>query len=58
MKKRKKRELDGIDREILRVLYKRKNLVSSAIARYVGLSASAIFPRLENLKDKGIIRNK
>lgn len=58
MKKRKKRELDGIDREILRVLYKREGLVSSAIATHVGLSPSAIFPRLVNLEERGIIKKK
>lgn len=56
MKRRKKKELDGIDREILRALYKRECLVSSAIANYVGMSSSAIFPRLENLKERGIIK--
>jgi len=56
MKKRKKIILDGIDREILRVLYSRKPLPSSQIAKFVGLSAPAIFPRLNNLKSKGIIK--
>jgi len=56
MQKRKKRHLDGIDREILRCLYKRGSLVSSEIAMLVGLSSSAIGPRLNNLKDQGIIR--
>ncbi len=55
MKERKKRELDGIDREVLRVLYKNGELVSSRIAGLVGLSPAAIFPRLKNLEKKGII---
>jgi hypothetical protein len=56
MKKRKKKILDGIDREILRVLYSRRPLASRQIARYVGLSAPAIFPRLNHLKSQGIIK--
>ena len=56
MQKRKKRELDGIDREILRLLYGYSPLVSSKIAKCVGLSASAIAPRLNSLKEQGIIK--
>jgi predicted transcriptional regulator len=56
MKKRKKKILDGIDREILRVLYARKSLASRKIAKYVGLSTPAIFPRLDHLKSEGIIK--
>lgn len=56
MQIRKKKILDGIDREILRVLYSRRNQVSSQIAKSVGLSTSAIFPRLYNLESKGIIK--
>lgn len=56
MQKRKKKELDGIDKEILRLLYYQGPLVSSAIGKLVGLSPTAIAPRLENLKEKGIIR--
>lgn len=56
MQKRKKKELDGIDREILRAIYKRGSLVSRKIAEFVGLSPAAIAPRLFNLKDLGIIR--
>lgn len=56
MKKRKKKILDGIDREILRVLYSRRPLASRQIAKYVGLSTPAIFPRLNNLKIQGIIK--
>jgi len=57
MKKRKKKNLDGIDREILRALYREGALVSSAIAKRVGLTASAITPRLVHLKDLGILRH-
>ncbi len=56
MKKRKKKTLDGIDREILRVLYYRRPLASRQIAKYIGLSTPAIFPRLNNLRLKGIIK--
>jgi DNA-binding Lrp family transcriptional regulator len=58
MKIRKKKTLDGIDKEILRNLYKRKNMVSRQIAISVGLSAPAITPRLWNLKNKGLIKNE
>lgn len=57
VQKRKKKDLDGIDREILRLLYYDGPLVSSKIGHLVGLSASAIAPRLENLREKGIIRH-
>ncbi len=56
MQVRKKRVLDGIDREILRALYKEGSLVSRQIAKSVGLSSSAITPRLNNLRKKGIIK--
>ena len=56
MKLRKKEVLDGIDREILRVLLKRRPLVSRQIAGKVGLTPSAIAPRLMNLKKKGILK--
>jgi DNA-binding Lrp family transcriptional regulator len=53
---RKKRILDGIDKEILRVLYIRRPLVGSQIARCVGLTSSSINSRLINLKNLGIIK--
>ncbi|MEM0465854.1 MAG: winged helix-turn-helix transcriptional regulator [Candidatus Pacearchaeota archaeon] len=56
MKTRKKKILDGIDKEILRVLYKRKRLVSRQIAKSVGLTPPAIIPRLQNLKNQGLIK--
>jgi DNA-binding Lrp family transcriptional regulator len=56
MAKRKKKILDGIDREILRALLYRRPLVSRQIAKYVGISSPAIFPRLDQLKDLGIIK--
>lgn len=56
MQKRKKQTLDGIDREILRVLYKTGPQVSRKLAFSVGLTPSAIGPRLRNLQDKGIIK--
>jgi DNA-binding Lrp family transcriptional regulator len=58
MKKRKKNILDGIDKEILRLLLVKRPLVSSRIAKNVGLTPAAIIPRLNNLKEKGIIRKK
>ena len=56
MKKRKKQVIDGIDREILRILYCKRPLVSRQIANKVGLTSSAIKPRLNSLKDKGFIK--
>ena len=55
-KERKKTILDGIDKEILRALNIRSPMVSREIARIVGLTASAIGLRLNNLKGLGIIR--
>ena len=56
MQIRKTKVLDGTDREILRVLYLEKLLVTRQIARRVGLTCSAIVPRLSNLKERGIIK--
>jgi DNA-binding HxlR family transcriptional regulator len=56
IKKRKKKIFDGIDKEILRVLYFRRYMVSRQIAKSVGISSSGIFSRLNNLRDHGIIR--
>jgi DNA-binding Lrp family transcriptional regulator len=56
MKNRKKKILDGIDKEIIRVLLQRRPLVSRQIAKYVGLSAAGISSRLENLENLGIIK--
>ena len=55
-RERKKKEIDGIDREILRLLYSNGALVSSAIAKFVGLSPSAIAPRLKSLENKEILK--
>ena len=56
MRIRKKKKLDGIDREILRVLFYRKPLPSRQIAHAVGLTPAAIIPRLNNLMENGIIK--
>lgn len=56
VRERKKKEIDGIDRDILRLLYSKGVLVSSAIAKFVGLSSSAIAPRLQNLEEKEILK--
>ena len=55
--KRKKTIIDSVDREILRGLRdSRRNLSGNQIAKKINLSASAIAPRLNNLKDMGIIK--
>jgi len=56
MQVRKKKVLDGIDREILRALYEKRPMVSREIAVRVGLTAAAIRPRLESLRKKGLIK--
>ena len=54
---RKKTTLDGIDRDILRNLYRsQRNLSGRQIAQRVSLSPSAIRPRLINLQTQGIIK--
>ena len=60
MIKRKKKIIDGMDREILRVLNKRHPITmsGSSIARGVDIASSAIAPRLNNLQMKGIIKQK
>ncbi len=55
--KRKKKTIDGVDRAILRSIHgSRRNLSNRQIATKVGLSPSAISPRLNNLKSQGIIK--
>ena len=55
--KRKKTLIDGIDRDILRMLNgSRRPLSGNQIAKGISLSGSALRPRLNNLKFKGIIK--
>lgn len=54
--KKKNVVLDGLDRDILRVLNLKRPLVSSKIAQCVGLSTSSISNRLNKLKRYGILR--
>ncbi len=57
VKKRKKILIDGMDKEILRKLNSsRRGLNANVLSKRVGMSASGIRPRLDNLKHKGIIR--
>ena len=56
MKIRKKEILDGIDKEILRALIIRRPLVTRKIAEIVGLTSSGITPRLNKLKNQGILK--
>lgn len=58
MQKRKSKVLDGVDKEILRILYEKKSLPSRQIARKVGLTASAVSPRLNNLCFMGYVRKR
>lgn len=52
---RKKKTIDAVDREILRMLSKRNPLVGKRIAKGVGISPAAIAPRLNNLRSQGIL---
>lgn len=53
---RRRKILDGIDREILRCLYKRSPLVTRQIAEYVGRTPPSIKPRLKNLQSLGLVK--
>ncbi len=54
---RKKKTIDGMDREILRSLSRRGRVLSGRqIAHKVNLSPSAIAPRLNNLKSHGYVK--
>ncbi|MCK4650076.1 winged helix-turn-helix transcriptional regulator [Candidatus Pacearchaeota archaeon] len=56
---RKKRILDGTDKEILRNLVKiKRGLSGRQIAKKVGLSDSSIKPRLDNLKKSGYVKDR
>ena len=55
--KRKKRTIDGIDRDVLRFLMKTNRAPTSRkIAQTVSLSGASIMPRLNNLASQGIIK--
>jgi len=55
--KRKKKTIDGMDRAILRSINNsRRSLSGRQIANRVQLSPSAIAPRLNNLRSKGIVK--
>lgn len=56
--KRKKRTIDGIDRDVLRFLRStNRTPTSRQIAQKVNLSGASIMPRLNNLKSQGIIKD-
>jgi DNA-binding Lrp family transcriptional regulator len=57
--KRKKKIIDGMDKQILREINSaRRSLTSRQIGQKVNLSGSAIIPRLNNLKFQGILKAK
>jgi DNA-binding Lrp family transcriptional regulator len=56
VKIRKKKTIDGIDREIIRVLCKKSPIVTRRIGKFVGLTSPSIIIRLNNLRDQGIIK--
>jgi len=56
MQNRKTRVIDGTDREILRALYEKRPLAGRQIARRVGITASAVAPRLNNLMGLGVVK--
>lgn len=54
---RKKKSVDSIDREILRVLYHGKRpMTGNQLSKRVNISPPAIKPRLVNLRSHGIIK--
>jgi len=56
--KRKKKTIDGIDRDVLRFLRStNRTPTSRQIAQKVNLSGASIMPRLNNLKSQGIIKD-
>ncbi|MFA5857110.1 MAG: winged helix-turn-helix domain-containing protein [Candidatus Pacearchaeota archaeon] len=48
--------LDGIDKDILRILYSRRPLVTLKIAKYAKLSSPTVSARLSNLEKLGIVK--
>lgn len=55
--KRKKTIIDGMDRDLLRNLFKsRRPLTANQLSKKINLSASAIRPRLNNLQTQGIVK--
>jgi DNA-binding Lrp family transcriptional regulator len=56
MQKRKAKIIDGKDKEILKALYSARPMVGRQIARKVGITASAIAPRLNNLEEMGFLK--
>lgn len=57
MNRRKKSVLDGTDRDILRLLYRRGPMVGRQIALQVQLSPAAVALRLRSLEVQGILRS-
>lgn len=47
---------DDIDRRILQLLQQDARIANAAIARDVGLAASAVFQRIRKLEESGVIR--
>ncbi len=57
MRERKKKTIDGTDREILRFMNKaNRPLSGNQLAKNVNIAPSAIRPRLNNLQGKGIVK--
>lgn len=55
--KKKKFNIDGTDRNILRAMHQaRRKLSSSEIAKKIDYSSSGVKPRLQKLKKQGIIK--
>lgn len=55
MQKRKTKVLDGTDKDILQVLYESPSN-NRRLAKKVGLSPSAVAPRLDNLCCLGLLK--
>lgn len=50
------RELDGLDRQIVRLLGKDGRMTNNAIAEAVGIAPSTCHGRIRSLQDRGVIR--
>ena len=50
--------LDDLDRSIVELLIRKKNLIPSEISRDLNLSQSKVWRRIKNLKELGVLRGR
>ena len=51
-------DIDPVDRKILGLLQSEPGINASAIGEQIGLSQSAVWRRIQGLRDEGIIRDQ